>query len=211
MPRATAAATRALELDDTLAEAHTAMGIGYMMYAWEWDKAEREFLRAIELNPQYAVTYTLYSLFYVAFGRFDEALAMAKHAAQTDPLSPLAQMAPAWTLYFARRFRESLDYLRQLMSVNPNFTEARSLLMFNYEQLGEFERAGEAMIDNELFARLPPDEMRALVSTAAAGGHQSYWEARLRMLDLPWPQRAPLRDHRRLCGTRSIRGGVCPH
>ena len=85
------------------------------------------------------MTYTLYSLFYVAFGRFDEALAMAKHAAETDPLSPLAQMAPAWTLYFARRFRESLDYLRQLMSVNPNFTEARSLLMFNYEQLGEFD------------------------------------------------------------------------
>jgi serine/threonine protein kinase/tetratricopeptide (TPR) repeat protein len=178
MPRAKAAATKALELDDSLAEAHTAIAIGFMMYSWRWEEADREFQRALELNPDYAATYTLYSLYHVAHGRFDRALALAQHASRLDPLSPLAQMSPAWVLYFARRYRDSIDHVRRLMSVNPNWAEARGIVMLGHEQLGELEQAAAFIEGSALFMGTSPDELESL-RRAARDGHRAYWEVRL--------------------------------
>jgi serine/threonine-protein kinase len=185
LPRAKAAGTRALELDDTLAEAHTAIAIAHMLYGWRWDDADREFRRALELNPEYAVNHTLYALYHVAHGRFDRALALARRASQLDPLSPLAQMSAAWVLHFARRFHEAIDHVRQLLSVNPDWGEARGILMLGYEQLGDFERAASFIPGAALFARLPADEIQALAKTAGRGGHREYWEVRLQILQHP--------------------------
>jgi serine/threonine protein kinase/tetratricopeptide (TPR) repeat protein len=191
MPRAKAAATRALELDDTLAEAHTAIAIGQMLYSWRWEDADREFRRALELNPDYAVNHTLYALYHVAHGRFDRALALARHASQIDPLSPLAQMSPAWVLHFARRYRESIDHVLQLMSVNPDWPEARGIMMLGYEGLGDFERAASFIPRNGIFTSLPEGEVERLAATAGRGGHREYWEVRLRLLQHPAAEHLP--------------------
>jgi serine/threonine protein kinase len=185
MPRTQAAATRALELDDSLAEAHTAIAIAHMFYGWRWDDANREFQRAFELNPEYAVNHTLYALYHVAHGQFDRALALARRAAQIDPLSPMAQMAPAWVLHFGRRYRESIEYIRQLLSVSPNWAEARGILMLGYEHLGDFERAAANIPNSPLFIGMPSDDLDRLAKSAARGGRREYWEARLAIVQHP--------------------------
>ena len=94
MPKAKAAATRAVELDDLRAETHAAVGSVNFWYDWDWAAAEREFLRAIELNPGYSVAHGWYAEFLSAMGRFDQAIAEARRAADLDPLS----IATMWTL-----------------------------------------------------------------------------------------------------------------
>jgi hypothetical protein len=88
-------------------------------------------------------------------------------------------------LHFARRFHEAIDHVRQLLSVNPDWGEARGILMLGYEQLGDFERAASFIPGAALFARLPADEIQALAKTAGRGGHREYWEVRLQILQHP--------------------------
>ena len=98
MPKAKAAALRAIELDDSLAETHTALGIYYSNFAWNQPAAEKEFRRAIELNPNYATAHQQFGIeCLTATGRFDEAVAESRRAAELDPVSPI----------IARRSRQS--------------------------------------------------------------------------------------------------------
>jgi tetratricopeptide (TPR) repeat protein len=124
-------------------------------------------------------------LYYVAQGEFDRALALARRASQIDPLSPLAQMAPAWVLYFARRYREAIDHVRQLLSVSPDWGEARGILMLGFERLGDFERAASFIPGSAIFSGLPAEDVERLAQDAARGGPREYWEARLRLFQLP--------------------------
>jgi TolB-like protein/Tfp pilus assembly protein PilF len=122
MPKAKAAALRAIELDDSLAEARVALGIYYSNFAWNQPAAEREFRRAIELNPNYATAYQQFGVeCLTAMGRFDEAVAAGKRAEELDPLSPIIGADLGHILTRARRYDEAIVQLNRVLTLDPNF------------------------------------------------------------------------------------------
>ncbi len=122
MPKAKSAALRAIELDDSLAETHVALGMYYSLYAWNQTAAEKEFRRAIELNPNYASAHQQFGIeCLTVMGRFDEAIAEGKRAETLDPLSPIIAADLANILIRARRFDEALAQLNRGVALDPNF------------------------------------------------------------------------------------------
>jgi len=119
-----AAATKALEIDETLAEAHASLGCARLWYDWDWGAAEKEFRRAIELNPNYANVHNFYSNFLLAMGRLEEALREAERCRQLGPLSPNAVQVVPWILYHSRRYEEAFAHLEQVFGLEPDFGPA---------------------------------------------------------------------------------------
>lgn len=119
LPRAKAAADRALDLDGDLAEAHTTLGSAVIQYDYDWEVAGRHFRRAIELNPGYATGHQWYAEYLSAVGRMDEAVEEARKAAELDPLSAIILWNLQRVLLFARRYDESIAWGRQLQSLVP--------------------------------------------------------------------------------------------
>lgn len=182
MPRAKAAAQKAIALDDGLAEAHATMALGQMMHEWNWSESEREFRRAIELNPQLASARTFYGLLLASLGRSDEAIAEARRGAELDPLSPVGQMGLSWTLYFARRFREALEQVQRVLQVDPEWAEAKAALVTNYEQLGEYDKALAAFERTGSCFGCRIHDMNAVRRVQLNPDKESYWQLRLDML-----------------------------
>ena len=119
MPRAKAAAQRALQLDPELAEGHTWSGVIEFLYDWDPVAAESFFRRAIELRPDYSLAHTWYAVFLMARGRHDEAIARSEHAAELDPLALTIQALIGQCHYFARRYEEALDRHRATLEMDP--------------------------------------------------------------------------------------------
>ena len=140
-PKGKAAAKRALELDDSLAEAHTTLGAMTMFYDLDWAGAEREYKRAIELNPNYSITYEVYSYLLCATGRFEEGIQTAKRAVEVDPLSPpiIGDVSAAY--YLARRYDDSIKQLQKSLEIEPNHFGAHLALGQIYEVKGLPEEA----------------------------------------------------------------------
>jgi DNA-binding winged helix-turn-helix (wHTH) protein/TolB-like protein/Flp pilus assembly protein TadD len=135
------AATKAIQLDDTLSEAHAALGSLQLYFYWNPTAAESEFKRAIELNPNSADAHYKYSYCLVVSGHPEEAIAEIKRAQELDPLS-LAIMADAGEIYyFARRADASVEQLRKAVDMDPNFVRAHFLLGRALEQKRDFQGA----------------------------------------------------------------------
>lgn len=124
MPKAKAAAQKALQLDDGLAEAHASLAYVSMVYNWDWSTAEKEFHRAIELNPNYATAHEWYAEMLAARGREGEALEEMKRARDADPLLVLMHTAVAETLYYSRQYDEVIAQCRQTLELDPNYALA---------------------------------------------------------------------------------------
>jgi TolB-like protein/Tfp pilus assembly protein PilF len=121
-PKSIAAAKKALELDDTLAEAHTALAIATWLYDFDFAQSNKEFRRAIELNPNYAIAHQQYgNILLTALGRFDEAIAEAKRAVELDPLSLVINSDLGVDLFFARRYDEAITQLRKTLEMDPGY------------------------------------------------------------------------------------------
>jgi eukaryotic-like serine/threonine-protein kinase len=118
--RAKSAAKRALEIDDNLAEAHASLA-GVYHNEWTWQAAEREFQRAIDLNPNYATARHWYSIYLATVGRFDESLTQARKAVELDPLSLIINANLGTRLDEARRYDEAADQCRKTLDMDPNF------------------------------------------------------------------------------------------
>ncbi len=144
MERARAEARKAIALDETLAEAHTSLAWVTFIYDWDWVGAEREFNRAIELNPRYSTARQWHSWFLVAMGRFDEALAEGRAAIELDPLSVSIRRSMGWLQYYARHFDGALDNLRRALAMNPTSEETHRLLGLVYAQQGLYDEAAAA-------------------------------------------------------------------
>jgi serine/threonine-protein kinase len=140
MERARAEARKALELDETLAEAHTSLAWVTFIFDWDWPEAEREFSRAIALNPRYATARQWYSWFLAAMGRYDESLAHGRMAVDLDPASVSIRRSMGWLLYYARRYDDALEYLRRALAMNPTW-ETHRLLGLVYLQQGSYDEA----------------------------------------------------------------------
>ena len=142
-PKAKEAALKALEIDDTLAQAHTSLGLSRLFYDWDRLTAEREFQRALELNPGYALTHHEYALYLMAMARLDEALVEEKRALELDPLSLRINTALGWVFYFARQFQQAIEQYRKTLELDPNFVMAYWQLGLAYEQKAMYKEALE--------------------------------------------------------------------
>jgi TolB-like protein/DNA-binding winged helix-turn-helix (wHTH) protein/Tfp pilus assembly protein PilF len=140
-PKSRAAALRALELDDRLAEAHSAIGSVRFWFERSLPEAEREFERAIDLNPSYGWAHHDYAWLLVAAGRFDEAIAQIKQAQALDPLSPLANSDVGWVYLFGRRYDEAIQQIKRTLDLEPGFGSARACLIQAYIYKGMIKEA----------------------------------------------------------------------
>ena len=169
-PKGRAAAVKALELDDSLAEPHATLGVVMRDFEWDWAGAEGEFQRAIELNPGYAEAYHWRSTLFSILGRHEEALREKARALAMDPLSVVIKADLARLFYFARDYDHSLEQYRAALDMDPNFSSAHVWLAQVYEQKGLFE---EAVSELQAGVRLAGDSTYALANLghgyAAAG------------------------------------------
>ncbi len=136
-----AAVTKALELDDSLAEAHTSLGVLRQYSDWDLQSAEREFKRAMELNPSYPDAYRWYADGLQARGRFDEAIAMIGRALELDPFSFRTHWIACSLFYFARRYDEAMNEGRKVVELYPEAGTGHATLGLVYEQKGMFPQA----------------------------------------------------------------------
>jgi len=141
LPKAKEAALRALEIDNTLAEAHVSLAVVKERWDWDFAAAEREYKRAIELNPDYATAHHRYAVFLSAMGRFDESIAEQDRARQLDPLSLVIAVDSARPFSLSGRYDRAVEILRKVLEIDPNFMRAHHLLAVNYSWMGKYEEA----------------------------------------------------------------------
>lgn len=142
LPKAKEAALKAIELDDTLAEAHTALANVYSLN-WNWSEAERELKRAIELNPRYARAHHVIAFFYLTIGRIDEAIASIDRARELDPLNLVIITDKGNLLFDANRIDEAFQQWKKPLELDPNFTMAYEQSAMAYQVLGHESAAIE--------------------------------------------------------------------
>ncbi len=150
IPKARAAALKALELDEKLAEAHAALALIAQNYDWDWQTAEKEYSRALALDPNYATGHHWYAEHLALLGRFDEAFPEMKRALQLDPLSLIIQTDNGVILYFSRQYDAAIKQLRAVLEMEPNFPRAH-MLAYAYVQEGQF---ADALADVENWRRV---------------------------------------------------------
>ena len=165
--RASGAAARAIELDPTLCEAHTAAAMTSMIFDWNWSRAEREFRIGISLDPNSSDAHAYFAQFLCAVARPDEGVAEAEAAQRLDPLGPWANFTLGWTLFRARRHAESVERLRTLLELYPHFAYAHLFLAENHVSAGAYAEAVEAC---RAALEILPDEQLLLGLTACVLG-----------------------------------------
>jgi TolB-like protein/DNA-binding winged helix-turn-helix (wHTH) protein/Flp pilus assembly protein TadD len=135
IPKARAAALRALEIDNDLPEAHVALALILENNDWDWNAAEKEYRRAIELNPNYATAHQWYAELLMWRGRFDEALRESEYARTLDPFSLIIAADHGSIFYFSRQYDRAIDQFQSVREMDPNFPRAH-LVVDAYAQKG---------------------------------------------------------------------------
>jgi tetratricopeptide (TPR) repeat protein len=140
MPKAEAAAHKALELDESLAEAHLALG-KIKLSTWDWVAVEQEFQRAIQLNPNRASAHSMYAFYLSLRGLHDEAIAEGKIARELDPLSPIINLMVAYRLVLARRYDQAIEATNKTLELDQNLPGAHVMLGSIYSAKGQYTDA----------------------------------------------------------------------
>jgi tetratricopeptide (TPR) repeat protein len=141
MPKAKAAAAKALEIDDGLAEAHVSLGYASFTYDWDWTAAGRHFEQALAVNPSYVRNHAFYPLYLSSLGRFEEAVAMAKRALDLDPASPAVSHVLAVQLYLSSQFDQAIQLCHKTLEMEPNYAVAYAMLGQAYASKGLYREA----------------------------------------------------------------------
>jgi TolB-like protein/tRNA A-37 threonylcarbamoyl transferase component Bud32/Flp pilus assembly protein TadD len=140
-PKARAAATRALALDSTLADAHTSLGFIRLFYEWDFPAADQEFQRAFRLDPRYATARLYHAWYFIALGRTGDALAEVARAQTLEPRAPIIQTRIASMLYFSNRYEEAIAQCKRVLEIDSTYALARTQLGQAYAQVGHFADA----------------------------------------------------------------------
>ncbi|HYY42859.1 MAG TPA: hypothetical protein VE775_09025, partial [Pyrinomonadaceae bacterium] len=135
------AARKAVELDPTSAEAYSALGFATITHDFDWQSAERQHLRALELNPKYATAHQWYGFHLAMEGRFEESILEMQRARALDPLTPSIVQALSWAHYQARQFDEAIAASRQLLDIEPNFAYGLATFSWILRRAGQHEEA----------------------------------------------------------------------
>jgi tetratricopeptide (TPR) repeat protein len=170
MERAREFARRALELDDSLAEAHTSLGWVTFIYDWDWPAASAEFRRAIGLNPAYSVARQWHAWLLTAMGQSEASIAEGRMAIELDPASVAIRRSMGWLHYYARQPGEALEHLRRALAMNPTAEENHRLLGLAYLQLGLYDEASGAFREAVASSESPALATAGLGQVAAARG-----------------------------------------
>ncbi len=157
-PRAKEVAAKALDMDDTISEAHTSLAFANMYYDWDWKSAGREFERAIEFNPNYPTAHHWYGEYLVLMGRTDEAITHAKKAQEFDPLSLIITIMLGWARYYSREYDQAIKNFEIALEMDSDFGPAHFFLGLVYvhvslfdEAITEFEKASSCFGSSTLF------------------------------------------------------------
>ncbi len=187
LPKARAAALKALEIDDHLAEAYASLaGVKYF-FEWQWKEAQDYFKKAIALNPRYAPVRHLYSTYLATvWGQFDEALAEINKALELDPLSlPINHMA-ACLLLFARRPDEAIAQFRKTLEIDPRYPMAHNNMGYAFEYKQMYPEAVEAFLQGNSFGDTSAENMAALERTFKVSGWEGYLRKQLELSQARW-------------------------
>ena len=156
MPKAMAAATRALEIDNTLAEAHTSLARVLQAYDWNWSEAEKEYKRALDLDPRYALAHQWYGGYLERTGRMEESIAERRIAVELDPLSASPNFELGLAYFFSRDYDQAIRQFQHALDLEPGFPVALSMLCIAYAENGQHELAlakvQEIQEDNSLIS-----------------------------------------------------------
>ncbi len=172
-PRGKEAAMAALKLDPSLAEAHTPLAAVLWLHDWQWEEAQTEFKRSLELCPTYATANHWYAEYVMTMGRHGEAMARMKKSQDLDPLSLIINVAVGWAFYFARRYDEAIEQLRQTIELDPNYPVTPWILGLLLRRKGSYELA---IAEGEKGVKLSggsPLMRAALAHTLATAGRRS--------------------------------------
>jgi serine/threonine protein kinase/Tfp pilus assembly protein PilF len=186
MTKAKEAAKKALELDDSLPQAHIELGIVYWLYDWDCAAAEQEFRRGIEFDPNYAPAHEIYGWYLVFMGRIDEGIAEAKRAVDLDPLSPEITFYLAGDLYFTRRYDEAIEEVHKTLDLDPNYWLGHTLLGAVYEQKN---RLPDAILEHQKARRLAAENTHSLGELGRAyamSGNRGEAQKLLAQLEEQW-------------------------
>jgi tetratricopeptide (TPR) repeat protein len=143
MAKAKAAASKALELDSRLAEAHTTLAYRTTHHDWNWAAAESQFKCAFDLNPNYAICHHWYSHFLMASGRTDESLVASRRCLELDPLDLVLNIHMAWHCQFARQYDQAVEQCWKTSELHPNSFWPAYFFGLAYEQQGQIDRGIE--------------------------------------------------------------------
>ena len=169
-PRSRAAARKALEIDDSLAQAHATLGLVLTEYDHDWSGGESEYKKAIELDPGYAMAHFWYSQLLSARERSDEASAQIRRARELDPLSPIIQANLARQLVFAREYDRAIEEGRKAVETIPNFPPAHRFLAYAYRAKGMIREAiAESQAAASLLGQTPLGLLNLGLAQALAG------------------------------------------
>ncbi len=171
-PKAKAYAAKALAIDDTLSEAHAAMGAVRLLYDWDWAETEKELKRALALNPNNADAHDLYANYLDAMGRLDESLSERKRAQELDPLSAAFNNDLGITFYYARQYDEAIAQIEKTIILEPRYVEAYLYLGQAYEQKQMYQQAIATFQKGMTQAERHPDLIAALGHAYALAGER---------------------------------------
>jgi DNA-binding winged helix-turn-helix (wHTH) protein/tetratricopeptide (TPR) repeat protein len=141
LPLAREAALKAIEIDETLAEAHCSLALAYSYSDWDLVGAEREYGRAIELNPNYATAHRWYARHLGRIERYPEALSALKRARELEPFSLIITTDIGWLLYLSRQYNQAIEQCLEVLDMDPAFHQAQAVLSMAYAEKGMFEEA----------------------------------------------------------------------
>lgn len=168
-PKAAHAAIQALQLDPYLADAHAALGY-VRHYDWEWTAAERDFRRALELNPSHALAHVWYANLLASLSRMDEALREVELARDLDPFSLVVNTNVGWTLTMAGRPDEAIAQLRRTLEIDPDYPQAVYRLGVAYLKAGRTEEGLRELESNVRLSRRSPSSLAYLAAWYARAG-----------------------------------------
>jgi len=178
--RAKAAANKALEIDPELAEAYASLGWIATWYDWDWPAAERHFLRAIQMKPDYSPAHHWYGLCLSITGRHDESIKKMKEARGLEPLEPVIPAHLGWALYMARRFDESIGELHKVIESDPGFLIAYFYQSWNFLAKKNWP---EAITTAQKFAELSVESVNALANLGLAYGSAGMKDEAFKILE----------------------------
>jgi serine/threonine protein kinase/Tfp pilus assembly protein PilF len=180
MPKAKAAAIKALEIDDRLAEAHVSLGYASFTYDWDWTAAGRHFQQALAVYPSYVKNHAFYPLYLSSLGQFEEAVATAKRALDLDPASTAVSHVVAVQLYLSRQFDQAIQQCHKTLEMDPRYAVAYAVAGQAYASKGCVR---EAMPDLDKYRELSRGGAAALALLGYAHARLGERNEALRMLD----------------------------